>query len=100
MSDGLHIRLATVDDLGAINEIYNHYVLHSTCTYQTEPSSDEERTQWLARRGPKHPVTVGEVDGRVVGWASLSAFRERTAYDRTVEKDRKSVVEGKRVDGE
>ena len=32
-----------VSDLPAINEIYNHYVLHSTCTYQEEPSSIAER---------------------------------------------------------
>ncbi len=31
------LRPAAESDLGAINDIYNHYVLHSTCTYQEEP---------------------------------------------------------------
>ncbi len=79
------IRLATSVDLPAINAIYNHYVLTSTCTYQTEPTTDAERGMWFGKRGGQHPVTVAEMDGEIVGWASLSRFRERSAYDRTVE---------------
>jgi L-amino acid N-acyltransferase len=79
------IRVAKPSDVCAINEIYNHYVLNSTCTYQEEPSSEAERQQWLAAHGPMHPATVAEEDGRVVGWASLSAFRARVAYRWTME---------------
>jgi len=79
------IRPATPADLPAINEIYNHYVLHSTCTYQEEPSTAAEREVWLAAHSPAHPVTVAEEGGRVVGWASLSPFHPRSAYRRTVE---------------
>ena len=57
MSD-LTIRLATRADLPAINDIYNHYVLHSTCTYQEEPSTASERAVWYLAHGPKHPITV------------------------------------------
>jgi L-amino acid N-acyltransferase YncA len=74
------IRLATSNDLGRINEIYNHYVLHSTCTYQEEPLTAEERTRWFQDHGPAHPVTVAEVDGKVAGWGSLSRFHPRSAY--------------------
>lgn len=80
-----HIRAATVADLGAINEIYNHYVLGSTCTYQIEPSTAEERAAWFAAHGPEHPVIVAEIDGEVVGWGSLSRFHARAAFRRTVE---------------
>ena len=79
------IRPATVSDLTAINDIYNHYVLHSTCTYQTEPCTTEERAAWFAAHGPKHPVIVAEQGGRVIGWASLSKFHQRRAYENTVE---------------
>ena len=34
--NGITIRLATPADLESINDIYNHFVLNSTCTYQTE----------------------------------------------------------------
>ena len=81
----LHIRLATDADLPIINDIYNHYVLHSTCTYQMEPERTEDRLKWFAAHGPKHPVTVIEVDGKVLGWGSLSKFHQRAAYDNTVE---------------
>ena len=80
-----HIRLATVDDLPAVHDIYNHYVLCSTCTYQTEVEPLSVRQAWFAARGPEHPVTVAELDGEIVGWGALSRFHPRSAYGRTVE---------------
>ena len=83
---GYRIRLATAADLGAINAIYNHYVLHSTCTYQEEPSTAEERSGWFAAHGPQYPITVAQSDGgEVLGWGSLSRFHPRSAYRWTVE---------------
>jgi phosphinothricin acetyltransferase len=81
----LTIRPATAADLADINAIYNHYVLHSTCTYQTEPETPQARAAWFAAHGPKHPVTVAESAGGIVGWGSLSRFHARAAYGRTVE---------------
>ena len=79
------LRAATAADLPAINAIYNHYVLHSTCTYQTEPSTAEERAQWFAAHGPAHPVLVMEEGGAVIGWGSLSRFHPREGYRHSVE---------------
>jgi L-amino acid N-acyltransferase YncA len=79
------IRAASEADLPAINDIYNYYVLHSTATYQEEPEPMEGRRAWFARHGAAHPVTVAELDGEVVGWASLSRYHVRSAYRRTVE---------------
>jgi len=79
------IRLATPADLQAINEIYNHYVLCSTCTYQEQPEPIESRREWFARHDRQHPVTVAEIAGQVVGWGALSAFHARSAYRFTVE---------------
>ena len=79
------LRLATVRDLERINEIYNHYVHQSTCTYQEEPESSEARRAWFEDHGPRHPVTVIERDGQVVGWGSLSPYRARSAYRFSVE---------------
>ena len=81
----LQIRLATEADLPIINDIYNHYVVNSTCTYQMEPERMEDRLKWFAAHGPKHPVTVVEIDGKVLGWGSLSQFHRRAAYQNTVE---------------
>jgi phosphinothricin acetyltransferase len=79
------IRLARGGDLAPINDIYNYFVLHSTCTYQEEPESLESRRAWFDRHGPTHPITVAELHGRVVGWGALSPFHARSAYRFTVE---------------
>src|SRR5262245_51817012 len=80
------IRLATAADLPAINDIYNYYVLRSTCTYQLEPEPLSGREAWFQAHPPeKYPVTVAEDGGEVLGWGALSKFRDRAAYDATVE---------------
>lgn len=79
------IRPATAADLPAVNEIYNHYVLHSTCTFQIEPDSLEDTRRCFATHDDLHPITVAELDGQVVGWASLSLYHVRCAYCRTAE---------------
>jgi len=85
MKNSYAIRTAAEDDLRGINDIYNYYVHHSTCTYQEEAEPLESRRQWFARHGGPHPVTVAEHDGMVVGWGALSAYHPRSAYRRTVE---------------
>jgi L-amino acid N-acyltransferase len=82
----INIRPATPVDLPAINDIYNHYVLHSTCTYQEVPEPLEGREAWFARHGPQHPVIVAvDAIGSVIGWGSLSGYHARSAYRFTVE---------------
>ena len=79
------LRDATEADLPAINAIYNHCVLTSTCTYQVTPETEEARRAWFTGRGPRHPVIVVESGGEVLAWGSLSAFHKREAYAQTVE---------------
>jgi len=74
------IRPARSDDLERINEIYNSFVAHSTCTYQEVPETMEARRAWFADHDAEHPVTVAEVEGRVEGWGALSRFQKRSAY--------------------
>lgn len=79
------IRPATRDDAAVINDIQNHYVVHSTATFLTEPLTLEQRLAWLDGRSPAHPVIVALVDDTIVGWGSLEVFRARPAYRHTVE---------------
>ena len=79
------LRVANESHLVAINDIYNHYVLHSTCTYQEEIEPIENRRHWLQHHGEPHPIIVAELDHQVVGWGSLSPYHQRSAYRRTVE---------------
>jgi phosphinothricin acetyltransferase len=79
------IRAAAKSDLKVINDIYNHYVRRSTCTYQEKPEPLQSRRKWFTHHGPKHPITVAVQESRVVGWGSLSPYHARSAYRRTVE---------------
>lgn len=99
----LAIRLADDDDLPAINAIYNHYVDISTTTYDEEPMSLDDRSEWFANRDPRHPVTVAyhapadpaassppasslqSPASLVLGWGSLHTFRHKPGYRFTVE---------------
>jgi len=81
----VNIRPAVLADCEAINAIYNYYVAQSTCTYQLEPSTAEERAEWFHGHGPRQPILVAEEHGRVIGWGSLSPFRERAGYRFTIE---------------
>jgi L-amino acid N-acyltransferase len=86
MNPDFSIRLATTADLWAINDIYNYYVLRSTCTYQLEPETEEARRTWFEQHSPdKHPVTVALLGEEVVGWGAISPFRPRAAYAHSVE---------------
>jgi phosphinothricin acetyltransferase len=80
------VRDASAADLPAISAIYNHYVLHSTCTYQLDPETLAERQAWFDLHSPdKYPVVVAELDRQVVGWGSLSKFHARAGYAPTAE---------------
>ena len=79
------VRPATASDLPAINALYNHYVLHSTCTYQETPETEEGRKHWFAAHDAAHPVIVVELNNQIAGWGSLSPYHLRSAFRFTVE---------------
>jgi phosphinothricin acetyltransferase len=81
----LTIRRAELADVPAIADIYNEAILTTTATFDIEPKSVAERTQWLQSHDERHPVLVAVVDGKVAGWASLTRWSERRAYDDAAE---------------
>ena len=78
-------RPATVEDLKAVTDIYNEAVLTTDATFDLEPKTEDEQGAWLAGHDRMHPVLVAELDGVVVGWASLSEWSSRSAYAGTAE---------------
>jgi phosphinothricin acetyltransferase len=81
------IRQAVGADLAALTSIYNHYVLTSAVTFDLEPLTLEQRSAWFHEHSNKgrHRLLVADEEGLVIGYASTSRFRERAAYDTTVE---------------
>ena len=83
----MRIRGATSGDLPRLLEIYNHYVVNTPVTFDVNPLSLELRTRWLegfSEPGP-HRLLVGDVNGRVAGYASSGTFRTKSAYAQSVE---------------
>jgi L-amino acid N-acyltransferase YncA len=81
----LSIRPATANDILRITDIYNDAILNTTATFDTETKTVEERMQWFLNHDEKHPVIVAEIESQVIGFASLSKWSDRCAYDGTAE---------------
>jgi len=79
------IRPAITTDLRSITEIYNDAILNTTATFDTEIKTMEERKIWFANHGDLHPIRIAIENDQIIGWASLSKWSDRCAYDTTVE---------------
>ena len=81
------IRIATLDDLPALVEIYNQAVDERFATADLRPVTIEQRRSWFDAHDPATlPIYVFDEDGSVLGWCSLSAYRSgREAVLRTAE---------------
>ena len=85
MTDAL-IRPATDADVPAMNAIYNEYIVDSHVSFDTEPWTDGERSAWFERRSEAgYPILVAEVADTVVGSAWSGPWRDKAAYDQSVE---------------
>jgi L-amino acid N-acyltransferase YncA len=81
------VRPANELDLEPIREIYNHAVLHSTCTADYEPRPVAAQREWYEQRvRAGYPVLVAEdvtgvaAERRVVGWSAIGAYHARVGY--------------------
>ena len=81
-------RHGTEADLAAITEIYNYFVQNTVITFDTVPFRASDRLGWFHQfhhHGP-HQLFVAVSAGNVVqGFAYSTAFRDKPAYEKTVE---------------
>ncbi len=84
-SSFVHVRLATPQDAEALRLIYNYHVTTSTATTDLVARTVEEQRAWLHQRSGAHAVVLAEDGAVVVGFASLSPWRDRPGYRTTVE---------------
>ena len=86
MTANVKVRVANDGDAGAIAEIYAHYVLNSTATFEIEPPDAAEMSRRRADVQQKNlPYLIAELNGVVVGYAYATPYRPRKAYRFTVE---------------
>ncbi|MEM7080827.1 MAG: N-acetyltransferase family protein [Pseudomonadota bacterium] len=81
------VRHARDEDVYALTNIYNHYVLASPATFDLEPRTVVERSEWLTQfsLNGHHQLLVAVDDNSVIGYACSTRFRTKAAYDTSVE---------------
>jgi L-amino acid N-acyltransferase len=80
------VRLVERRDAEAIRVIYNVEVAESTVTFDMVPRTLDEQVEWIDDHSGGHPAIVAvDPDGSVIGFGSLSPWRERPAYAGSVE---------------
>jgi phosphinothricin acetyltransferase len=75
------VRAVKEEDLPALLKLYNYYALHSTCTFDLKALSEAEFRPKLSYK----PFLVYEEGGRLLGYCYASKWRQKPAYDHTVE---------------
>jgi len=79
------IREATFSDASAITAIYNYYILNTTITFELYPITRGETIKRMEKLKEVGPYLVYEEGGEIIGYAYVSRFRERQAYEHSVE---------------
>ncbi|NWQ43294.1 N-acetyltransferase family protein [Bacillus sp. EB106-08-02-XG196] len=80
MEAGFKTRLASLNDLGAILNIYNQGIEDRIATLEENQKDIEYMTEWFNNHNERFAVLVIEDNDEIVGWASLNAYSNRSAY--------------------
>ena len=79
------IRVALPSDAAAIAAIYNHYVLHTTVTFEEQALPAEEMERRIREVSLRFPWLVCEEGGEVRGYSYAGAWHARAAYRHAAE---------------
>ncbi|PHS53078.1 MAG: N-acetyltransferase [Lutibacter sp.] len=76
MNNELIIRLANMNDLPSIVDIYNQAIRTKSVTGHIEEFSVNERFEWFEKFTPsEYPIYVAEIANKIVGYCTLSPYR-------------------------
>lgn len=84
----IQLRPASIDDLPAITEIRNYYIINTHITFDVEPYRPEQLVSWFREHsdGKRYRLLVASDPATgVLGYACTGHFRSKAAYDTTVE---------------
>lgn len=78
------IRLATMDDLPAIVEIFNQ-AIPLQVNDESAPIEVVDRREWFMQFDRTHPIWVATIDDQVIAWCALEYFYPHPAYDHSAQ---------------
>ena len=84
----IRVREFCDSDIEALTNLYNHYILTTTITFDITPYTVEQRKRlWLQHytHTGRHRLFVAVADDSPIGYASSSKLRTKAAYDTSVE---------------
>lgn len=79
--DHVKIRLATLNDIKEVLSIYNEGIEDRIATLEASQKDLKYMIDWFNKHQDRYKVTVAELYGEVIGWASLNQYSTRKAYD-------------------
>ncbi len=79
------LRTVKESDARQLVELYNNYIRHTTITFETVPLSETVLIQRIREVTAFYPWIVLEEDNRLLGYAYLSSFNPRQAYQWTAD---------------
>jgi phosphinothricin acetyltransferase len=82
----LNVRIADINDLPVIVDIYNSSIPSRMSTADIHPVSITDKITWFQKHEPtSRPLWIFEENNHCIGWASLQDFYGRPAYQGTAE---------------
>lgn len=81
----MNIRIATLEDAFAIQNIYRYYVDNTAITFELEVPSVKEFQERITKTLERYPYLVAEEEGEVIAYAYAGIFYDRRAYDWSAE---------------
>ncbi len=84
-TEEIYIRTVTEADARELLSIYAPYVEHTAITFEYEVPSLEEFRKRIRNTRECYPYLAAERGGKIIGYAYVSPFKERAAYDWAVE---------------
>lgn len=85
MENNLTIRSVSLNDTEELINIYSYYVLNTSITFEYEVPTFDEFSQRIQKITQKYPYLVAIVNHEIVGYCYATTYKDRPAYDWTVE---------------
>ena len=85
MTCDIKIRMATESDAPALLEIYRGYVQNTFISFEYDVPSLKEFAERITNTLKKYPYLVAVKNDQIIGYAYVSEFKKRAAYDLDVE---------------